>query len=151
MNCFFNCAESAHGTALVAESVTQQTANGNDVELEDDARSISLKEQMDAVLKQSMSQSGGQTVKKNLDKAVAAAIKTEMAVFESNRVRGRSLELVYNYLMTIPSASVESERAFSAAGTLCSKIRSRLDDRSLDALCIIRSYYKHSKNAGHQK
>lgn len=103
---------------------------------------------MDAVLKQSMShsQSGGQAAAtRNLDKAVAAAIKTEMAVFEANSVRGRSLELVYNYLMTIPPASVESERAFSAAGTLCSRVRSRLDDRSLDALCIIRAFYRRQK------
>ena len=38
-------------------------------------------------------------------------------------------------LMTVPS--VEAERAFSAAGILCTKLRSRLDDRTLDTLCFL--------------
>jgi len=67
-----------------------------------------------------------------------------MAVFESSGVRGRGLQLVYNYLQSIPPASVEAERAF-AAGILCTKIRSRLADESLDILCFLRSYYTQKK------
>jgi len=36
-------------------------------------------------------------------------------------VKGRCLQLIYNYLMSIPPASVESERAFSAAGVSARK------------------------------
>jgi len=43
---------------------------------------------------------------------------------------------------SIPPTSVEAERAFSAAGTLCAKIRSRLSDATLDTLCFLRSYYR---------
>ena len=68
-----------------------------------------------------------------------AAIKIKMAVFECNGVRGRLLELVYSYLQSTPT-SVEAERAFSAAGLLCTKIRSRLSDATLDTLCFLRSY-----------
>jgi len=47
----------------------------------------------------------------DVGKSVEAAIKTEMAMYESCGVRGRSLQLVHNYLLSIPSASVEAERA----------------------------------------
>ena len=76
------------------------------------------------------------------DKSMIAAIKSEMAVFECSGVRGRILQLVYAYLQSIPPTSVEAERAFSAAGILCTKIRSRLSDVTLDTLCFLRSYYR---------
>ena len=53
----------------------------------------------------------------------------QMAVFECSGVRGRILQLVYSYRYL---QSVEAERAFSAAGILCRKIRSRLSDATLD-------------------
>jgi len=67
-----------------------------------------------------------------------------MAAFECSGVRGRILQLVYSYLQSIPdpSTSVEAERAFSAAGILCTKIRSRLSDATLETLCFLRSYYR---------
>ena len=76
------------------------------------------------------------------DNSILAAIKSEMAVFECSVVRGRILQLVYSYLQSIPPTSVEAERAFSAARTLCTKIRSRLSDATLDTLCFLRSYYR---------
>jgi len=48
---------------------------------------------------------------------------TPRSVFECSGVRGRILQLVYSYLQSIPPTSVEAERDFSAAGTLCTKIR----------------------------
>jgi len=71
-----------------------------------------------------------------------------MAVFQSTGKRGRCLELVYRWLMSVPPTSVEAERAFSAAGVLCTKMRSRLDDCTLDVglLCFLRSYYGNSSN-----
>ena len=76
------------------------------------------------------------------DKSMLAAIKSEMAIFECSGVHGRILQLVYSYLQTIPPTSVEAEGAFSATGTLCTKIRSRLSDATLDrpTLCFLRSY-----------
>ena len=63
------------------------------------------------------------------DKSMLAAIKSEMAMFEVSGVSGRILQLVYVYLQSIPPpTSVEAERAFSAAGLLCNKIRSHLND-----------------------
>ena len=76
------------------------------------------------------------------DKSMLAAIKSKMAVFECSGVRGHLLELMYSYLQSISLTSVEAERAFSAAGLLCTKIRSRLSDATLDTLCFMRSYYR---------
>ena len=73
------------------------------------------------------------------DKNLLASI---MAVYESTGKRGRCLQQVYEYLLACPPTSVEAERAFSAAGILCTKLRTRLDDNTLDTLCFLRSYYR---------
>jgi len=84
-------------------------------------------------------------------KKMTASIKAEMAVFESSHKRGCCLEQVYNYLMSVPPTSVEAERAFSSAGVLCTRLRSRLGDDTLDTLCFSRSYYQGSKPSVKQK
>jgi len=79
------------------------------------------------------------------DRQLQAAIKTEMTLFSTTGRRGRCLQLAFDYLMTVPPTSVEAERAFSAAGILCSKLRSSLGDNTLDTLCFLRSYYRDSQ------
>jgi len=79
-------------------------------------------------------------------KNLFTTIKQETALFESNKTRGFHLELAYKYLKTIPPTSVESERAFSASGYFCNRIRSRLSDASLDQLCFLRSYFQLNEN-----
>ena len=75
------------------------------------------------------------------DKSTLAAIKSEMAVFECSGVRGRILQLVYSYFQSIPHIGRSGAR-YSAAGILCTKIRSRLSDATLDTLCFLCSYYR---------
>jgi len=59
-------------------------------------------------------------------------MKAEMAVFQSICKQGRCLEAVYRYLLSVlPATSVEAEHAFSAAGLLCTKVRSCLDNSSI--------------------
>jgi hAT family C-terminal dimerisation region len=69
-------------------------------------------------------------------------IRQEMTLFENGGNRGRHLKLVYDYLLSIPPTSVEAERAFSASGVICSRLRTRLGDETLDALCFLRSYFQ---------
>ena len=45
-------------------------------------------------------------------------LKKEMSLFKDKGVRGRYLQQVYDLLLTIRPTSVESERAFSAAGVI---------------------------------
>lgn len=72
-------------------------------------------------------------------------IKREMTLFEDEGTRGIYIQQIYDLLLTIRPTSVESERAFSAAGQICTKIRSNLNDESLDALCFLRAYFQALK------
>ena len=47
--------------------------------------------------------------------------------------------------MTIPPTSIEPERNFSTTGFFGTKIRSRLNDETLDALVFLKNYYKKLK------
>lgn len=73
------------------------------------------------------------------------AIKREIAVLEDGGGRGFNLEKLYNFLLTIKLTSVDAERAFSNAGLICTKVRSRLSDISIDALAFLRSYFQKKK------
>jgi len=66
-----------------------------------------------------------------------------MTVFECSGVRGRILQLVYSYLQSIsPTSVVLSPLQPAPLPLLCTKIRSRLSDVTLDTLCFLRSYYQ---------
>lgn len=106
--------------------------------------STTIEHQLEVAMRESVSsasstRSGMET--RDHDKKLDASIKAEMAVFESSGKRGRSLEQAYKYLLTVPPTSVEAERAFSAAGVLCTKLRNRLQDKTLDTLCVLRAHY----------
>jgi hypothetical protein len=64
-----------------------------------------------------------------------------MDYFEPVNIRGKYLGRAFEYLSTIQPTSVEIERAFSAAGLFCAKMRSRLSDETLDALCLLRAHF----------
>jgi hypothetical protein len=61
--------------------------------------------------------------------------RREMDYFETVNIRGKYLGRDFEYLSIIQATSidVELERAFSAAGLFCTKIRSRLSDETLRA------------------
>ena len=67
-----------------------------------------------------------------------------MSFFEGGGIRGRHLEQAYKYLLSIPPTSIEAERAFSAAGYIGNKIRSRLGDDTLDALLFLRVHFQNA-------
>ena len=54
----------------------------------------------------------------------------------------RHLQYAYDYLMTVSATLVEAERAFSAAGLKCTKIRSRLGDVTVDVLSFLKAFYR---------
>lgn len=87
-----------------------------------------------------------QKPKQLLPDSIETFIKSELIQFERDGTRGKFLELCYNALKTVPPTSVESERAFSAAGAICTKIRSSLNDETLDTLCFLRAFFKNNKN-----
>jgi len=52
-----------------------------------------------------------------------------------------------NFLLTIPPASIEPERAFSSAGILCSKLRSHMSDAILDNMLFLPKTNRPAVNA----
>ena len=56
--------------------------------------------------------------------------------------RAVSGAMAYQFLLTAPPTSVESERAFSSAGLLGTNLRSSLGDKTLDDLSFLRSNLK---------
>lgn len=70
-----------------------------------------------------------------------SSIKQEIAYFKTSGMRDKYLEKAFRILHTIRPTSVESERAFSVTSLLCTRIRSRLGDKSLDTLAFLRAYF----------
>ena len=113
------------------------------------ASNMTLKEELQEKIKNNLSdaaktQQQQLRTQDNSSSRVENALKAEMALFQGNGNRGVNLQRLYEYLTTVPPTSVEAGRAFSAAGTLCTKIRSSLGDESLDALCFMRSYFQQA-------
>ena len=82
---------------------------------------------------------------------VIKCLKKEMSLFEDEGVRGKYLQQVYDLLLTIRRTSVESERAFSAAGIILNKLSCRMDNKTLDPLCFLRGYFYGIKDKSSTK
>ena len=76
---------------------------------------------------------------------LSAKIQKEMQLFENGGKRDDFSQKVYDFLMTIKPTSVDSERAFSAAGLFATKSRSHLGNETLDVLCSLKTYFKSLK------
>ncbi|GBP38309.1 hypothetical protein EVAR_29253_1 [Eumeta japonica] len=92
----------------------------------------SLQEELEETLRASKTESPFKPVSTSLDR-LESVIKKEMDLFECGGTKGRFLQFAYNSLITLP-ISVESERAFSAAGYIATDIRCRLADNTLNTL-----------------
>ena len=69
-------------------------------------------------------------------------VQKELDLFDATGERTPRMLKIMRAIETIPPTSVEAERAFSAAGLFITKLRTRLNNRSVDALCFLRAYYK---------
>ena len=96
-----------------------------------------LEQQLEMALQASRCVATSASQSSDDDRRMMSAIKAEMAVFANSGHRGHLLQKAFDYLATIPATSVEAERAFSAAGVICSKLRCRLDDRTVDTLAFL--------------
>lgn len=79
------------------------------------------------------------------EKNLLKSIRQELNLFENGGNRGLFLTKAYNCLLEIRPTSIESERAFSSAGYICSKIRSRMNDDTLDHLCFLRTFFQNEE------
>ena len=69
----------------------------------------------------------------------------EIKRFADGGTKDAILTKIYESFKCISSTSVESKRAFSAAGSFSTKIRSRLNDDTLNALSSLRFYFQKPK------
>ncbi|KRY26479.1 hypothetical protein T01_9761, partial [Trichinella spiralis] len=70
-------------------------------------------------------------------KDIMKIIKNEMAVFEAVGQRPKTLQKLYDALITAPPTSCETGRSFSAAGLFVTKLRLSLKDETIDTLCLL--------------
>lgn len=131
-----------HGENILSTSDTDLYFNHSDEDQDEPAPPIlSLEEELEMKLQNEYSEV---TESKSLSKNIEDILKKEMSAFENEGTKGKYLRIAYEYLLTIPPTSVEAERAFSAAGYLCSDLRTSLGDETINSLCFLRSYFQNS-------
>jgi hypothetical protein len=69
----------------------------------------------------------------------------KFSVFEATNKRQNNLYILFDALKTIKPSSVASERVFSISGNFVSKMRTKLNHRSVDILCFLKSYFLKKK------
>ena len=76
-----------------------------------------------------------------------ASVSDEMNNFAMNpRQMPTILLKLFRALKTIPPTSVESERCFSTCGIYVTKMRTSLNDDSINSLIFLKKYYKEKEN-----
>lgn len=70
------------------------------------------------------------------------SLENEFKVFESTGQRSKRLDLLYEALKTIKPTSCESERAFSMVNLFLSDNRSRLSDKTINILSVLKSHFQ---------
>jgi hypothetical protein len=76
-----------------------------------------------------------------------ASISDEMNNFAMNPRKMPTILLkLFRALKTIPPTSVESERCFSTCGIYVTKMRTSLNDDSINSLIFLKKYYKEKEN-----
>ena len=63
-----------------------------------------------------------------------------MSIFELTKTRTKNLDMLLNLLKGICVNSVGAERSFSASGLFITKLRTCLNDDTLDIFCMLRAY-----------
>ena len=85
-------------------------------------------------------------VEEPADRDLPKTLKEDFKLFEATKKRSEYLENLFNAVMTAKPTSVESERSFSVGGGFATKIRSRLSDKSLSPLVMLKMYFKSKRN-----
>ena len=127
-------------SALTSQNPGQQTGmaltDASDEEL-------TVAEELEKEIRKAKTEVNKSTVNTDLE----SIVRVEMCIYDSaGGGRGVYLTAAYNYLLSITPTSIEAERAFSSAGYLCSKLRSSLSDKTLNALSFMRSHFEEQRN-----
>ena len=119
--------DKATSTPSPAEPSTSETqtaagvSHSSDRSAAEDSVSVSvdLQQQLEAAMRQSVDLEASAAASRDVslhsqdvERKLDSSIKAEMAVFQTSGKRGRCLEPVYRYLLSVPPTSVEAESAF---------------------------------------
>ena len=72
----------------------------------------------------------------HIQENVLTYIKKEMTFYEVTKECPKVLKILKSCVNLISSSSVEAEKCFNAAGLFISKLRSSLNDKMIDFLCL---------------
>ena len=68
------------------------------------------------------------------------SLAQDFKMFEATKVRTEFLETLCQSMKTAKPTSVESERSFSVGGGFSTKLRSRLEEKTLSALVFLKMF-----------
>ena len=71
-------------------------------------------------------------------------LRKEMNLYEATNKLPRNLCLMKKALLTVTPVTAEVERSFSTSGRFISRLRSRLGDRTIDALQFLKGHYSNT-------
>ena len=101
---------------------------------------MSLQEELNLKLQESTS-----TTTTNAAQDKFKWLKSEFVLLKNPGKRTDHLQKLYDALLSIKPTSTDVERVFSVSASFCTKIRSRLSDKSLNALVFLKFFYKSKK------
>ena len=110
---------------------------GDQLPHEEISENLSMQEELNALLQKSET-----TVTPAND--AFKWLKSEFTLFKNTGQRTENLQKLFNAILTIKPTSTDVERVFSVTSSFCTKIRSRLSDKSLQALVFLKYYYNKS-------
>ena len=70
-------------------------------------------------------------------------LQKELKMFEVTGEKTNNIRCLIDAMKTVPSTSIESERALSTTGPFITKLRTILSDHSIDRLSFQKSHYKN--------
>lgn len=128
-----NLSSRLFGTRDEDESESEISEPGN----QETSGPLSLQDELNALLQKSETALSSFPKQENFK-----WLKSEFALFKNTGKRTKNMQNLLDALLTIKPTSTDVERVFSVCASFCTKIRSRLSDKSLAALVFLKYYYK---------
>lgn len=120
-------------------SIMERILNENDLPSENSSEGLT--EELSLSIHERLQQSVNEITSTKTTVTKESNYKKEFTLFDRHQERTPRLNLLYDALLSVQPTSTQSERNFSLAGNFVSKLRTRLSDVHIDALCFLKSYF----------
>ena len=106
------------------------------------SQAMSMKEKLDLVIKKKKITIAHEEISDpKTTSGLLNTVRKEMAYFKEQNIKGKYLNKLQKYISAVRPTSVESERAFSAAGLIGTRYRTSLNNETLNVMCFLRAYF----------